>query len=613
MLPKELHKRMHKSLQTFRTQLPYIPRVLRMVWTAARGWTSAWAILLIIQGLLPAATVTLTRSLVDSLVGAMDAGDGGLATFRQPILLLVFMAGLLILTEILRSITSWVRAAQSELVQDYLSRLIHDQATRLDMTYYEDPTYYDVLHRARFQAISRPLNLLENLGTLGQNLLTFLAMAAILVTYAWWLPLILLVSALPGFFVLMRYALAENRWRLRNTADERRTRYIELLLTERESVAEVKLFDLGDHFKKTYRTIRQRLRTERIDLARSQALAELTAGGIGLATVALVMGWMILQIMRGLFSLGDLALFYQAFNQGQRLMGTLTRSARQMYTNILFLENLFQYLALEPELDEPSQPEPVPLEVTKGIEFKEITFSYPKSERVALEAFNLFIPAGKIVAIVGENGAGKSTLIKLLCRFYDPQHGTVSLDGIDLRAFAQADLRRQITVLFQQPVNYHATAAQNIELGDIENPAKSGQIQKAATAAGADGPIERLPEGYETMLGKWFGGAELSGGEWQRVALARAFLRQAPIIALDEPTSAMDSWAEADWMARFRKLAEGRTVMLITHRFTTAMQADIIHVMVEGKLIESGSHEELLALEGHYAESWRRQMAIGVS
>ena len=218
------------------------------------------------------------------------------------------------------------------------------------------------------------------------------------------------------------------------------------------------------------------------------------------------------------------------------------------------------------------------------------------------------IAAGQIAALVGPNGAGKSTLIKLLCRFYDPEAGRVTLDGIELSAFALDELRRHITVLFQEPVHYHATAAENIAMGDLAATPSRGQIEDAARAAGAHGPIVHLPEGYDTLLGKWFGGAELSVGEWQRVSLARAFLRRGEIVILDEPTSAMDSWAEADWLARFRQLVAGRTAIIITHRFTTAMHADVIHVMADGQVVESGTHQELLAMGGRYAQSWLQQM-----
>jgi ATP-binding cassette subfamily B protein len=228
---------------------------------------------------------------------------------------------------------------------------------------------------------------------------------------------------------------------------------------------------------------------------------------------------------------------------------------------------------------------------------------------LALEDFSLTLPAGQLTAIVGPNGAGKSTLIKLLCRFYDPLAGRVTFDGIDLRDLALADIWRSVTVLFQSPVQYHATARQNIAVGDLEARADEAAIEAAGRAAGAHAVVERLPRGYGTLLGKLFAdGTELSGGEWQRVALARAFLRQAPIIALDEPTSAMDSWAEAEWLDRFRRLVQGWTALIVTHRFTTAMRADVIHAMEGGRIVETGSHDELLARGGLYAESWTAQM-----
>jgi ATP-binding cassette subfamily B protein len=249
--------------------------------------------------------------------------------------------------------------------------------------------------------------------------------------------------------------------------------------------------------------------------------------------------------------------------------------------------------------------------LTQSIHFRQVSFHYPGSQRLALDDFSLRIPAGRIVALVGPNGAGKSTLIKLLCRFYDPDAGRVELDGVDLRDLKVEEVRRRITVLFQQPVHYNTTVAENIALGDLASNAGAAAIEAAARDAGADAIIARLPGGMQTLLGKGFtSGTELSVGEWQRIALARAFLRQAPIIILDEPTSAMDSWAEADWLERFRALAAGRTVLLITHRFTTAMRADLIHVMAEGRIVESGRHPELLDLGGRYAQSWVTQMQV---
>ena len=322
------------------------------------------------------------------------------------------------------------------------------------------------------------------------------------------------------------------------------------------------------------------------------------------------MGW---KAVRGLASLGDLALFYQAFQQGLGLMRTLLSSVGQLYQNSLFLGNLYEFLALEPKVVDPPVAAPAPWPLGEGIRFRDVTFRYPGRERPILRHFNLTLPAGHIVTIVGPNGAGKSTLVKLLCRFYDPEEGSVELDGLNLKALAMEDLRSQIAVLFQSPVHFNASVAENIAMGDLRAADERAGIEAAARAAGADGIVERLPHGYDNVLGTWFQeGMELSVGEWQRIALARAFLRQAPLIIFDEPTSAMDPWAEADWMKRFRQLVAGRTAVIITHRFTTAMFADAIHVMTEGQIVESGSHAELLARGGMYAQGWVTQMGSQV-
>jgi ATP-binding cassette subfamily B protein len=599
-------KQLAAAIGRLRQQWPYLPQAFRLVRHAAGGLAIVWLALLLVQGLLPVVSVYLTRTLVNGVAALIGTGGGWRA--MKPLLPAgIAMTLVLIGGEVLQGIGKWVRTAQSERVQDHVHELIHEQAMRLDLSFYDAPGYYDQLHRARIDALSRPAALIENAGALLQSFITLAAMGGVLLTYGVWVPLLLAFSTLPALLVVLRHTIRFHRWRIQNTAAIRKTSYYDLMLTQREAAAEMRLFGLGSHFRSLFQALRQRLRLEQVELARNEAVAQAGAALIGLASMACALAWMGLQALNGAVRLGDIALFYQAFFQGQRMMRSLLGNAGEIYRNIMFLENLFEFLALEPRISESEKPLPHP-GLQKEIALQDVTFSYPGTSRPALDGFNLLIPAGRITALVGENGAGKTTLIKLICRFYDPEKGRLLIDGTDIRTLSLQALRKRITVLFQEPVRYHDTVFNNIAFGDIGSNPAMDRITAAARSAGADAPISRLPGGYEAVLGKWFGGAELSGGEWQRLALARAFLRNAEFIILDEPTSAMDSWAEAEWLQRFRQLVAGRTALIITHRFTTALQADMIHVMDRGRIVESGSHEELLAAQGRYEASWTRQM-----
>jgi len=588
-------------------QLRYLPRAVGLVWAAARGWTAAWVALLVTQGLVPLAVVCLTRPLVDGLVAAVRTG-GEWPAVRGVLVLAGLMAAALLLGEALRVAAGWVRANQSELVQDHINGLIHRQSVVADLAFYDSPDFYDHLHRARAEASYRPIALLESLGGLLQNGVTLAAMLAVLVPFGAWLPAALFLSTLPALWVVLRYAVRQHQWRLRSTAAERRTWYYDWLLTSRECAQELRLFGLGERFQSAYRSLRRQLRDEKVALAKGQSLGELAASILALCVTGASLLWMLWRTVRGQVSLGALAQFSQAFQQGLRLMRTLLEDAGQLYQNSLFLGNLFEFLALEPEVLDPPHPQAAPEFLQEGVRFEGVTFRYPGAGRTTLSNFNLTIPAGRITAIVGPNGAGKSTLVKLLCRFYDPQEGRLKLDGRDIRELSLDELRRRLAVLFQEPVRYNATAAENVALGDASRAPVKLEIQAAAQAAGADEVVARLPQGYDHLLGRYFeDGAELSAGEWQRLALARAFVRRAPILILDEPTGNMDPWAEAEWLERFRAPARGRTAILITHRLTTAMRADIIFVMAEGQVVESGSHEELVARGGLYARSWSEE------
>ncbi len=591
----------------------YWRRAFGLVRAAAPQWTIAWAGLLILQGIHPLASVYLVKLLVDSLVRAANAG-GEWVHVRPTIFLIALTIGVMLVGELLQSLSELIRTAQSELVQDHIKGLIHQQTAAMDLSTHESPEFQDRLERVRSDASARPLALLESAGSLVQNTITLVAMALVLAPFGIWLPVVLLLSTLPAFFVVVFFNRSHHSWWYQRTSERRWAQYYDLMLTHTTTAPELRLFGLTTFFQSGYQKLRKLLRTERLTQLKRQNRAKLGASAFAQLMAGVALVWVIWQSLRGAVTLGDLALFYQAFNRGQGLLRALLGNLGQIYNSSLFLENLFTFLDLRPQLADPPRPVPAPASLSKGIEFRDITFRYPGSKEAALENFNLSIPAGKIVAIVGANGAGKTTLLKILCRFYDPERGRVELDGIDVRDFTLDQLRRMTTVLFQFPLNYQATAGQSIAMGDLaSNPGKT-EIESAARCAGAHELITHLPSGYDTLLGKTFAqGVELSGGEWHRIATARAYLRRSPIILLDEPTSMMDSWAEADWFARFRELAQGHTAVVITHRFSIAMRADIIHVMQAGKIIESGSHQELVARSGLYAESWLAQMQAGTN
>ena len=591
-------------MAVFGRQIPYVPRALGIVWTAARKWTAAWLILLVVQGSLPIAIVLLVRRFVDGLVAAVD-GNGSWETIRGPLVLAMSIAALLLLTELLRVGARWVRAAQSELVQDHISHLIQRRASSVDLALYDSPEYHDQLHRARADAAHRPIALLESMGSLLQNGITLTAMALVLLRFGWWVPLALFASTLPALWVVLGYAIHRHRWRIRTTHDQRRTWYYDWLLTSRDSAQEMRLFDLSGAFIAAFESLRSRLRGESLQLSRSQAVAEVIAAAFAMVVMGTAVAWTVVRTIRGATTIGELAMFAQAFSQGQLLLRTLLGTVAQTYSNVLFLENLFEFLSIEPAISDPESPRAAVGDRAVGVRFRNVSFRYPGAERPVLDGFDLEVSPGSVVAILGANGAGKSTLFKLLCRFYDPDEGAVELDGIDIRLLRLADVRRRITVLFEEPVRYSETARRNVQLGDLAIGGDEGEVERAVTAAGANELVAGLDDGLDTLLGTWFeGGTELSAGQWRRLALARSAIRDAGLIMLDEPTTSMDSWAEVRWLQVFREMAAGRTAVLITHRLSTARCADSIHVIDDGRVVESGSHQELLAVGGRYSEAW---------
>lgn len=577
-----------------------------MVWVAAPRLAAAWFALLAAQGVIPAAVVYTTKRVVDAanaaIGGGLSAENIGPAALWGGV-----MVGLILAQRALAATVGYVQVAHGENVQDRIKAQIHARAIEVDYAFYESSDYQDKLQHSNGQAGTRALSLLQNVGSLIRDGISFGSIAALLaVAYAWWLPLALLAGTLPVLWVVSHHNELYTTWWRDSMPQRRWTGYLDVVLSYPDFAGEVRLFGIGDTLARSYQEVRRTLREERLRLLKNQSLASFGAALIGLVTLGGAMVWMVRRAFAGPGTLGDLALFYGALNQGLAMMRSLVGGAGQMYANTLFLEDLFAFLDIERVQADPPDPVPFPAQLRSGITFEGVTFTYPGADRPSLDRLSISLPNDRITAIVGSNGAGKSTLLKLLCRFYEPDAGRILVDGVDVRDMSHADLLGKVSVLFQDPVQYQTTAAENIRFAQME--ATDAEVIEAAEAAGAHEFLKRLPKGYDTKLGKMFyEGGELSGGQWQRVALARAYLRSAPVLALDEPTSAMDSWSEMEWFERLRTLAEGRTTMVITHRFTVAMQADVIHVLDEGRVVESGSHRELIALNGRYAQSWAEQ------
>ena len=606
-----------RSLRERFGALRNLPPFLRLVWQTSSRLTAADVGLRLVRALLPVATLYVGKLIIDEVVrlagveGGPDSLSAWLASGMLDRLgwLLALELGLSVVSDLLGRIVSLCDSLLSEQFSNATSVRLMEHAATLDLEDFEDSDLQDRLDRARRQTTGRTA-LLSQLFGQAQDVVTIVAFAAGLVVYAPWLIALLALALVPAFlgeahFNAQSYALNYAR-----TPQRRELDYVRQTGASVETAKEVKIFGLHRFLIDRYRALAGAVYEE------NRRLAARRAGWGGLLTALGTLGYYLAyayiawRTLAGAFTIGDLTFLSGSFRRLRNLLEGLLIGFSQVAGQALYLDDLFSFFEIRPEIVSPPDPHPFPRPIRQGFTFEDVGFRYPGAERWAVRHLCFTLGAGEVLALVGENGAGKTTLVKLLARLYDPDEGRILLDGHDLREYDLEELRAGIGVIFQDFVRYHLTAAENIAVGRIEAREDRARIAAAAERSLADEVIAKLPAGYDQVIGKRFRtGVDLSGGEWQKIAIARAYMRDAQVLILDEPTAALDARAEFEVFQRFKELSEGRTAVLISHRFSSVRMADRILVLADGQVEAAGTHQELLAQGGRYAELFELQAA----
>ena len=582
----------------------YSRRALDLVWTTSRPLTITLALLTLVGGILPAVIAYIGQLIVDGVVAAAQAANPD----TRGVLMLVGLEALIVIA--VAATQRGISASQSllrGLLGQRVNVMILEKAMTLELAHFEDSEFYDKLTQARREASSRPLSLVNRTFGLVQNAISLTSYSVLLFAFSPWAVAILIAAGLPSFFAEAKFsgdAFRLFRWR---SPDTRMQMYLETVIAREDGVKEVKLFQLGPRLLQRYRDIFNRLFVEDRKLTIRRDTWGFLLGLVSIAALYAAYGWIVVTTIMGTITLGAMTMYLVLFRQGQSAVAAILSSVSGMYEDNLYLSNLYEYLEQPVPTrhgDAVHGPEP-----ERGLEFENVSFTYAGAKENALSNISLQIKPGESLALVGENGSGKTTLIKLLTRLYDPTEGRILLDGRDLQEWDVEALRRRVGVIFQDFGRYQFSVGENIGAGDVRHIDDRDRWQEAATTGLAAPFIEEMPDSYETQLGRWFkGGRELSGGQWQKIALSRAFMRSdADILVLDEPTAAMDASSEAEVFEHFRTASSSKMTILISHRFSTVRAAAQIVVIHQGKILERGTHESLLAEDGQYAHLFNLQ------